>query len=341
MRRILITMSIAAALFASCEQDDEKLAPFRDDKTIKFGKVETRAEVSSANDILEFGVFAEMNLGADGTEDTIKYINLLSNECVYRANASSDWSYDNKRYWVNDRTFHFFAVYPYMQGQVSAATLTQNGEQYDGYKVDFETPSNANTDLMTAFKTEKTMISQTEYPTINFQFGHALSKITFKVAKNPSNSSQKIVVRNISLTNIKKNGIYSSSRNGNYIPNWEVNDDVMNINQYNLNKELDTNGTIVATFLLIPQEIIENTIKLSVNYAYYGIDGVYAYENTATANIPITDNIDKWDIASSYTYKITLAAEENNILFGTPSVDVDGIWDEENEKLVGGTIIIQ
>ncbi|MBR4845453.1 MAG: fimbrillin family protein [Bacteroidaceae bacterium] len=341
MRRKLITMSIAAMLVASCTQEDQLLLLRDGEQAIKFGKVETRAEVTDANQILEFGVFAEMNLGADGPEEPVQYINLLSNERVYRSNASSDWSYDNKRYWVNDRTFHFFAVYPLLDNSKITPFVSEivPSNPYTCYKINWDTPSEANDDLMTASATMKTTEGQTVYPAVNFQFEHALAKVNINVQKAGANTDNKVIVRSITISNIKKSGTYNSENK-----TWQISEgtgNAMNYTRNNLKVELELEvddldnkvpipTSVISGLLFIPQEITENSIQITVGYTFDG--DTYS----AQAFIPTT-TVREWESAKEYTYNLVLGERKNNILFGIPTVSA---W-LGSERPVGGTIIIQ
>ena len=90
---------------------------------IRFGEAVTRAAITNADDITEFKVYAEMNLVPDNATDgsNLQWVSLFDGgEKVYRDNnndgvtdTTGDFTYNNTRYWVNDRTFNFFAVHPY------------------------------------------------------------------------------------------------------------------------------------------------------------------------------------------------------------------------------------
>lgn len=327
-----------AALFASCSED-ERMDHNGQGNAIVFGdlKTNTRAEITSESQITEFGVFAEMNLDADGTEEAVEYINLLSNERVYRPDARSDWQYDNKRYWVNDRVFRFFAVYPLMDDSkitpIPSDAVSNNPYHY--YKGNFETPATADTDLMTASATVETSEGQTTYPTVNFAFEHALAKVNINVQKNGGNTGNEVIVRSIAISNIKKSGTYNSEDN-----TWQISEgtgNAMNYTRNNLKVELNVDDSdnpiptsVISGLLFIPQTITEESIQITVGYTFDG--DTYS----AQAFIP-TSTVSKWESAKEYTYNLVLGERKNNILFGIPTVSA---W-KGSERPVGSTIIIQ
>jgi hypothetical protein len=69
---------------------------------IVFDDVQTKAVVSSADEILSMGVLAQMNLGSEGDEGYLDYVMLLENEHVHRTSPEAAWTYDHTRYWVPD-----------------------------------------------------------------------------------------------------------------------------------------------------------------------------------------------------------------------------------------------
>lgn len=352
-------MFLAGALtLGSCTNED---IPGKDEQgpAIEFGEVKTRAEVSEASQVKEFSVFAEQNyLNEDGSEST-DFISLLDNERVYRigTNMDGEFTYDNTRYWVNERTFRFFAVYPYMATGIARATLTQGEStyEYDGYTINFTTPATADTDLMASHRTALTTTSLESYPTVDFQFGHLLSKINIKVAKASGNADNKVVVKSVTLAKVKDSGVYNTSVRNEYTDNWVANTTTSSFTKTsNIEVDHETATAVLSEgneFLLIPQEITgdANGIQVSINYDFYDpiygknekdediITG-YRKEGNYTVSGALPSNVvSNWMESKRYTYSIQLSSKGNEILFGTPTISND--WDVE--KQIGGTIIIQ
>lgn len=173
MKKIFISIFAVAAMLNLCSCSNEIIDKPCREKAIVFNNIQTRAVVNSANQILNMGVFAQMNLG---DEDNNDFIMLLENEDVSREN-SADWTYEHTCYWVADRIFHFFAVWPY-SGENSSVTNVKSiapatGEGAYGYSVTFETPTEADQDLLTAKTTVKTKTGN-EFPeSVGFDFQHA------------------------------------------------------------------------------------------------------------------------------------------------------------------------
>ena len=331
MKRFLTILSLVA--FVACSSETLDSADKRkEESVIHFGNLDTREVISDANQITEFGVFAEQTVG----DDESAYVKLLENERVYLENGA--WTYDNKRYWIDNRTFHFFAVYPYFDPntpKVQPANLVQSGINYSGYQINFETPSTADQDLLVDMATVR--IDEelgNDYPTVNFDFTHILSKINLKVAKHAQNSGDDNVIKITSLTinGMRSSGSYSVSRSSNYIANWSNLTGAMRYSATFEDKEIeDGEGTelLGGGLLLIPQSIAVEQIAITISYDYY-VNGSVNDSFTATTYIPAGS----WVADTEYVYTMTLNAVDNNIYFSAPQISPWG------EREVGGSIVI-
>ena len=259
---------------------------------------------------------------------------LAKNKLVPKENTGFDISKfgevgvdDATKYWNSGKTYSFFAVYPYTEKNVTYK---------DGaYKLFFSVPSSsADVDLMTATATiSATKDGDGKYPTVEFDFSHALSMINIHVKKNGINEEDEVKVSSVSFSNVKLSGNY------NMFGVWE--DSAPGSFSCILENEVVLPGTkdVAPTFNLVkgelmflPQEIAENTILLTINYS------INKEQNVAKGYLPCTkeEDIKKWEKQKIYTYNITLGEVKNEILFNTPVVK-----DWKNEKPVGGSIIIQ
>lgn len=313
---------LAGALtLSSCSNEDlpggEEQGP-----AIEFGEVKTRAEVTEAGQIKEFSVFAEQNYLNEDNSESLDFISLLENERVYRTgdNQDGDFTYNNKRYWVYDRTFNFFAVHPYMETGITKTSFQQNNNSYDGFSIAFETPATADTDLMAGYKTERTITGETLPSSVDMEFKHLLAKINIKVAKNTQNEDNKVIVKSISLGGVWRTGTFSTSRFADYKDNWDFyGSGVMTITKTE-GWTLDTNGveTMGNGLLLMPQSIELNTMPITITYEYYSNASDTTPQKTSTVQAFLTAG--EWKAGTQYSYNIVLAAEDNNIKFTTPTV---------------------
>ena len=345
MKRLLLILSLVA--FAACSSETLDSADKRqEDSAIRFGNLDTRAAVSAASDITEFAVFAEMNMGEESSE----YVKLLENEMVYKENG--EWTYANKRYWIDGRTFHFMAVYPYFDpSRVQPVTLKQSGVEYSGYQINFDTPTTADQDLLVDMatvyilgegekaKNENDEELETSYPTVNFDFAHILSKINLKVAKNGTNADETIKVTRIVLDGVKQSGAYSCSRSSEYTANWVVNDSPKMTISRDMEIVISKDGTEVLGdgILLIPQTILGSNsddsarVRLTIRYEYYPQGSNISTIYEASTLLPG----ETWLANTAYGYSVELDAIDNDILFTTPTIKPWG-----DPQSVGGTIII-
>ena len=211
----ILIIAVAAMLnFSSCS--DEQIDKPNSEKAIVFDNVQTRAIVNSADEILEMGVFAQMNLGDEDKQEagSNSYIMLLDNEHVSRTSSTTDWTYEHTRYWVTDRLFHFFAVWPYSEGNASVTNVSSvAGDGAYSYRVTFDTPEAADQELLTAKTWVKTKTGN-EFPeSVGFDFQHELTNVNLKIWSNGAddNVRDKIRVKSVTISNVCKKGTLNTT----------------------------------------------------------------------------------------------------------------------------------
>lgn len=216
MKKFLIYICSFAAVI-SCGKEEPDSGNTEKD-AIVFDNVQTKAVVSSADEILSMGVLAQMNLGSEGDEGYLDYVMLLENEHVHRTSSEAAWTYDHTRYWVPDRAWHFFAVWPY-SGDPDSPVTNASSVACDGaysYSVTFNTPEKADQELLTATKTEGTATVPPFPGSVDFQFEHQLTNVNFKIWRNGSDEGihDRIKVKQVVLSNVSKQGTLTTSING-------------------------------------------------------------------------------------------------------------------------------
>ena len=256
MKKALIYIIGLVAIFSCDRMDPFSGSP---DKAIVFSDVQTKAIVSSADEILSMGVLAQMNLGAEGESGYNDYTMILDNEHVSRTSSSAPWTYEHTRYWVPDRAFHFFAVWPY-SGDENSPVSNVSSTEGDGpfsYNVTFTTPENADQELLTAVKTERTVTGNAFPAGVDFQFEHQLTNVHFKIWRDAKDDNEeenlrdKIRVKQVIISNVTKtatlttDGVGSSS-------SWKHGSEKMTFT-----KDYGENGTDVAAAKLVDGELIE------------------------------------------------------------------------------------
>ena len=230
--------------------------------------------------------------------------------------------------WTLNNQYSFFAVHP-LQNANKVTAYTSDSKVH--HKFSYTLPANAGTDLLIAVR--RLTVAESDNGSVNFNFTHALSNINVKVQKNKANSEDEVVVRQVSIKNVKKSGIYKTET-----LKWEECVDGFNFTSAsNLNVTLPVNSagepqmeTIISDLCFIPQEIVKGSVQLSIVYSIKADGSTDFY--TADAYIPgIT-----WESQKVYTYNLTLGAQKNDILFGVPEV-----LDWERTDQVGGSVMIQ
>ena len=336
MKRLFLIISTILTLTACSNEGAYYSAT--NDGSIKFGNIATRVPITNASEIDQFTVYAEQNLGADRTTEAHQWVSLLENERVYK--DGSDFTYDNTRYWIENRTFFFFAVYPYG----TSVTRTEDTIVHDGenatefaYSVDVSVPYAANTDYLVAQRTVCTndVESEADYPTVGLSFEHLLSQINVKVKKADDNAKDTFIVTQIGLSNISRTASFKAVHAPNsYTETFIVATESRRVRRQGLSVELTTNGVDVLGddgLLVIPQEL--GSVKLTLEYSYKGESEKEVTYSTVEVDIP-TDAVSKWEKGKKYTYTLTLEFD-HNIYIGTPTVS------DWSTPQAGGTIIIQ
>lgn len=287
----------------------------------KAGVENTRAVVTDTEPLKDgFSVWG----GFDGTT-------VFDGRKVYwgtDSEGNTGWMYDNPEVWVLNKNYTFFAVYP-LQNQDKVVPFIEGNAL--AYKLSFEVPSTADTDLLTASNSVNT--NDTPPATVALNFTHTLTRVNINIQKNGANAEDEVIVRAISINNLKKSGIYNNHTN-----QWEETVDGMNfttLNDLNVELGLDDTGnptptSVIKDLLLIPQQIAENSIQISITYSLQTDNTIDYY--TVNAYLPSTE----WQKQTIYTYNISLGEQNNSILFGIPSVQ-----DWKREEQIGGSIIIQ
>lgn len=304
---------------------------------ICFDNLTTKAEVTAASQIEAFGVFAEQN----GTSQGDVFVSLLENERVYR-DENSDFAYKNTRYWMDGCTFRFFAYHPYLAyGETASTGITsvtpaQDAAEFTDIDFTFVTPDNADADFLVATNvTEIDSDPSTDYPTVDFLFTHAVSKVKLQVAKHNKNKENKIEITSIEFGGIAKSATYNA-----LTKEWSGHSDALSLSapeKIVLDKD-DILYQDIFNGMFVPQDInlSSKTIFIEIAYDFYTYNEETGWVKdedsyTATSYLPVG----KWEPSQSYVYKLTLSAVDNTISFKSPEV---ASWGSPNPS---GTLIIQ
>lgn len=335
MMKRLLTIFIIACVFFSCENDRPANDPNNGQKPIKFDMTETRAAVTE-NDINDngFGVFAFVNDDAESTT----FVSLFGEkaEKVWK-DATIGWTYDDKKteYWVSDRVYHFFGVYPFYAPYSIIKDISGNPT---GISRTFTTPDEANQDIVAAHATYTT--AETTPESVVMDFEHILAKVYFKIGYDTTNNEDdEFILREFSISNIKKVGTLQSSFNIDNPHSWSVNP-LQNMTFEWSSENEDALEAALSLWgdglMLIPQTIAPGVVNINVKYTYidhYVADGVGqadTFDKEVNTYLPAIT----WKPGQQYTYTMTLH-EDDLITFRQIEV---ATWGSPQQ---GGAIIIK
>lgn len=301
-------MAAAAALFAACAETDfvneaavvEGNAP----QAIGFegfaGK-STRAEIADITALQ--GVGFKVWGYKDGTSLWQNTGTATSEEVTY---ANGKWGYTNTRYWDKNATYAFYAVAP----ASGSASWTGTAFSITDAKSGVSTADDVK-DYLTATRegvTRNDNKDDTADASVNFDFGHVMSKVSV-VLKRSETISQELVVTNVRMTGWNDNDGTYNSAGETLADKWTMtNGGTGNaIFLANGTDKVTTGTTLGTSYLIIPQEVASLTFTVS-----YTLDGV-PYNNQTVALADQT-----WNVNQHTTYTLTIGPEA--ILFGVDEV---------------------
>ena len=270
MKKFFISVLTVAVMLNLCSCSKEFIDKPDSRKAIAFSNIETRGVVTSADAILSMGVFAQMNLGDEDKDEagSNNFIMLLENEHVSRTSTSAPWTYGNTRYWVADRVFYFFAVWPYSEDEDNTSVTNVSSEGTGtgayGYSVTFETPEAANQELMTAKARYMTKTGEPFSESVDFDFKHELTNVNLKIWSNGAsdNVQDKIRVKEVTLSNVTKKGTLRTTAATESESNWTYSSDKISFTtEYEEEGEDGEYGITVSQAQIIDGKLVPNEVS--------------------------------------------------------------------------------
>lgn len=323
----------AALALLGCDNEHTFIAP-AESEAIGFGTVDTRAAADANLSTLKadgFGVWAYISNSAQQN-----YL-LMENQLVEYNESEDKWFYTPVKYWLDDTKFSFIGVYP----REHFSTDTEN----HGVTLTVsETPS-ADDYLMATNTTYTSVVGYAT--TVDLQFKHMLTSVGLKIWRDQAkHTNDQMRIKKVTLGNIRKSGVYSSSADS-----WTYNNDKLTVEYVNNtfadtdnigaamlqdNGTLTTGGTAAEPFgdmMLLPQTIGEsNSIALRIEYEL-------KRQNAAdweSAELETVLPSMTWLAGNRYTYNVVLSSV-TDITFYYIQTKVDQ-W---GTPQVGGTVIIK
>lgn len=259
-------------------------------------------------------------------------------------------------YWNSD-SYHFYSLWPPIKNSsdgTSAGIRFENEPESKGLYFYFNTDSQKD-QLVSYFPISGNNAASRIAP-VEFEYVHILSKLFFNIQANTANSQDDIALLSFSISNVYFRG--TCSYNQKSTPEWSVSNrdkKAITLYQNNVTYATDdtekTSGTLEKAplkirstqegtevdadgYLIVPQTVPWNEIPIEFSYGFLNDEGKVYLTKSVKTTLP-TQKIKTWEQGKVYRYYIYLAAESNNIVFGTPTVSD---WET---KRTGATIIIQ
>ena len=281
MKKSLMSIIAVAAMLNLCSCSKDIIDEPNSQKAIVFNDVQTRGLINSADQILSMGVFAQMNLGDDSKQEdgSNSFIMLLENEHVSRpSSGSQDWTYEHTRYWVADRVFYFFAVWPYSKDEGKPYSVAGDGAY--GYSVPFVTPDAADQELLTATREMRTTTGENFPESVGFNFQHELTNVNLKIWSNgaPDNVQDKIKVKSVTLGNVTKKGTLTTTVDGS--SSWSLSSDKMSFTKNYGDDGITVSQAQIINGQLVPNEVSDNNPSKDNPGVPFGDDGLLLIPHT-------------------------------------------------------------
>ncbi len=287
---------------------------------IAFDEVTTKAIITDET-LESFKVWGETE---PGTANIFNGVEVTGSE--KQNNKYTKWSYytneEDAKYWEDNKTYNFFAVAP------SDLNLDYNAT--NGYGVEYQVPENMTADpvdMIVASAQRKTEQITDQPESVQLGFSHTLSKLQVQLKKAATNEGQAITIKEVYLYGMKGDGVYF------FNTGWSLGTDAATVYRTGLAVTLNGSYQGFGEFLMIPQDLLPDSIYLIVSFDYTSRD--VTTPRVQIAPIPVDDDgVKKWEATKSYTYSAEISVDQD-MIFETPSVEN---WISNNE---GGTIIIK
>ena len=303
-------------VLAACtsEVTDEDLQG--DASPIAFRTAEvTKAVVTGFNDGDAFSVWGGYDNDATNVFDGVTV-----------TNSNGLWTYSPYRYWVADKKYRFYALYP------TAETLATDGctafYSETGALSITGFDATKGHDLMTA---QSDVMYGDNPQLVAFTFDHLLARLEFVGKIDPSTAAMlpnfTATVTSASLTGMESMGTYKDGI-------WTLTDKDAPLAAIDATANFELSGedrSLFGDILYFPQTDIPETYNLEIEYSVKA-------DNTST---PVTKDISVqlsslgtvWEPGKYYRYVFTIM-DEDHILFSKPTVSA---WDEAS----GGIIVVE
>lgn len=334
--KYFIVTVAAMSMVCSCDRNSIEMPQDETLSAIGFSNVSTKATVSDLQDD-GFGVWAYID------NETVRGSLIMENTHVVYDTGEDSWEYSPLRYWVDESVFTFVAVYPYDENSVNYTPNSSNSSLEVTIE---ETPAQEDY-LIATNQTDTSVEGYSE--TVDLQFKHILTSVGLNIWRDQGkHQNDQMRIRQVTLSNIRKAGTYSSSTDK-WTPSnvlltlekiYEGGSDEDNIAAAIVRDdgELETITRLLpakpfSDEMLIPQTLDEsNSVSLRILYEIKrnnAADWEQAELETVLPDLT-------WEANRRYTYNVVLSSVTDiTVYYIQTKVDPWGT------PQVGGTVIIK
>ena len=335
--KYFIASVAVTSIVCSCGKNSLDTRPTETPSAIEFANVSTKAAVNDLSNLQEngFGVWAFIS------NSTVTNSLHMDNIHVEYKEDDASWEYSPLKYWLPETFFNFIATYPYdsegtyytFDPNTSAVKLTVA-----------ETPSQE--DFLIATNTVDTSDESFDAgKAVNLNFQHVMTSVGLNIWRDGGkHQNDQMRITKVTLGNIRKSGIYSSSTEM-----WTPGNDKVTIQKVYENladtdnigaaivndNSLVTGGNPAKPFdamMLIPQTIDASMVSLKIQYQLKRQNAADWENAELETYLPATT----WESNRRYTYNVVLSSVTDiTVYYIQTKVDPWGT------PQVGGTVIIK
>lgn len=316
MKKILLTLSAAALVLASCAKiETVKVDENRAISFSNFVSNQTKAVTNvTTADLTAFYVFGDYNEGAS----------IAFSNTKVTGKEGGDYTPENPAYWITDKTYEFAAYADGNDGKLEEGISFSNGTlTISGYTVDDAK------DLIAATASEVSAPAAGNDQKVALTFHHLLSKVKFTFSTVAVPEAFRMEVSNLTFNAIKT-GASCSFSNNNLVSAWTgTNGDytIATLGDYAV-----TGGSASTDdILVIPQ--VNTGIEVSFTVTIYDEN-----KNTEIATKEYTASIattEGWKAGYMYNYTATINPNDVNDQLKPITFTVDEVkgWEEESNVI--------
>lgn len=202
MKKTFLFISLAAAMFASCTNDE--IVEMSDSRAIGFSSFVNKTTRGAASDITA-GNISAFSVWSWQNEKLILSGEEVSKTVGNAETLESGWSYANTQYWAPGCTYNFYAVAPLTGMGNDTWTYAANGK--DGGVINLVSKDGL-TDLLYDGIENVACTDASAMGAQQFEFAHVLSRVRFGFTESFANENVTVVVSNLKVNGIQINGLY-------------------------------------------------------------------------------------------------------------------------------------